>query len=127
MPYQSTIYSMISVNDSIFIGGDFTSTDTSGASYTNIVGYNTSGNYLEALQGFGVNGPVNTVIVGTEGNAVLNSAYHGTYLSIFIDLYIGGSFSTLSENSTTQNLNNVARYNIPTSSWHSLGGVRNVT
>lgn len=67
MPSQSSIYSMISINDSIYIGGDFSSVDSLGSSFSNIVEYNTSTNTLQALKGGGLNGVVKTIISEVDG------------------------------------------------------------
>jgi hypothetical protein len=58
---------MVSINDDIYIGGDFSGTDILGLGYSNIVHYNIKTSTLQALQGGGVNGIVNTIVASSEG------------------------------------------------------------
>ncbi|KAK4517550.1 uncharacterized protein ATC70_000890 [Mucor velutinosus] len=103
IPSHSTIKSMDVFNDSIYMAGNFSGTDKSNNKYSNIVQYDASARQLKALPNQGLNGPVESIVCTDT------------------ELYVGGSFSMLSGNTTVVDyLANVARYNMQTGTWSAL-------
>ncbi|CAG8497063.1 2397_t:CDS:2 [Ambispora gerdemannii] len=80
----------------IVIGGSFTTT-----SYSNIVFYD--GFNFKPLVNNGLGGPVNTITIIND------------------DLLIGGAFNGTATQSTVQDLNNMARYEIQNQRWSPIG------
>lgn len=64
---------MALLNNDIYIGGNFSSTDSSKSKYSNIVKYDSKSNKLQALKGSGVNGDVNAVVAAQNGKTILYS------------------------------------------------------
>ncbi|KAI8988035.1 cortical protein marker for cell polarity-domain-containing protein [Mycotypha africana] len=113
VPYHATVKAMALVNNNIYIGGNFSGTDTINGSYSNILRYDLSTNLVKALPQGGVNGMVETII--GAGN----------------DVYVGGAFSALSlsaqtfskrqnPSTATNYFANMAKYDTHTSSWSPL-------
>lgn len=75
MPFQSSVYTMVSINDSIFIGGNFSGSDLLGSTFSNIVEYNTHSNTIQVLRGGGVNGAVNSILTKNEGKIIASSIH----------------------------------------------------
>ncbi|KAI8878452.1 hypothetical protein K501DRAFT_31212 [Backusella circina FSU 941] len=104
LPYNSKdVYTMTILNNIVYIGGKFTSTDSSGSNYTNIVSYDTTSNQMKALGESGPNGPVYSLSASNTGA-----------------LFVGGNFSSLT--TVTNQMSNVARYDINQQAWNSLNG-----
>lgn len=73
VPYKASVYSMSMMGNDIYIGGNFSSTDSSNAKYTYIVKYDAGTNKMQALQGSGVNGVVNTIATTSTGKYSLHN------------------------------------------------------
>jgi hypothetical protein len=67
IPYQSIVKSMDLLNGNVYIGGNFTGTDKTNTTYTNIVQYDSTANEIKALQNNGVNGIVQSVACSDTG------------------------------------------------------------
>jgi hypothetical protein len=97
----------VSGND-IFIGGSFTQVNVNGTvlNANHIARFNTQTNTWSTLGlgGNGVNGTVNALVI--DGNF----------------LYVGGSFTQANVGGPTVSVSNLARFNLSTSTWQSVGG-----
>jgi len=97
----------VSGND-IFIGGSFTQVNVDGIvlNANHIARFNTQTNTWSTLGlgGNGVNGTVNALAI--DGNF----------------LYVGGSFTQANVGGPTVSVSNLARFNLSTSTWQSVGG-----
>lgn len=103
MPYASVVNALDATDGNLYIGGSFNSS-RSNQTYQNIVEYDTTTKQLVALQGTGTNGAVTSL------------------LRVQSDLYVGGSFTGL-VNDSSITLNNVALYSVGNgAAWYSLGG-----
>ncbi|KAI8636887.1 cortical protein marker for cell polarity-domain-containing protein [Parasitella parasitica] len=106
MSSNSIVKSMALSSDGVYIAGSFTGTDKSKTKYTNVVKYDTNIGQLKALQNEGVGGTVESLVCTDN------------------ELYVGGSFAKLAGTNTTSsdNLSNVARYDIQKGTWSALHG-----
>lgn len=106
LPYKSEVKTIkLMDNGDMFIGGNFSGTDTFNAKYNNIVQFDSSANKLRALTGGGLDNVVQSI------DATSN------------ELFVGGNFTgTSSASNTSKSLTNVVRYNIKSSTWNSLDG-----
>jgi len=107
-----TVHSIEVSGTDMFVGGRFVQTfDNSVANLKSIARYNTASNTWSPLTGNGlsdVNGPFG-------GGQVNEIDIAGS------EMIVGGFFSQTA-NASTLNLRNIARYNLTTNSWSSLGG-----
>lgn len=92
----SVVNDLTTNGDVTFIAGNFSTSSSS-----NIVSVNSQSSTVQAL-GSGLNGPVNSVYTSNSS------------------LFVGGSF-TSAEDSTVTGLDNVAVYDITSSTWSALG------
>jgi hypothetical protein len=68
LPYNSKdVYTMTILNNILYVGGKFTSADSAGSNYTNIVSYDTATNKMKALGESGPNGPVYSLSTSNTG------------------------------------------------------------
>ncbi|KAI9486979.1 MAG: cortical protein marker for cell polarity-domain-containing protein [Benjaminiella poitrasii] len=105
IPYKSLVNSMDLINSSVFIGGEFSGTDSAQNKYNNIVEYVSSTNQLKALYGEGLDGAVTSITCTSS------------------EVYVGGSFSANSGTGTNINgLSNIARYDFQKGFWMPLNG-----
>ncbi|KAI7897873.1 cortical protein marker for cell polarity-domain-containing protein [Cokeromyces recurvatus] len=108
IPYNSLVNTMDFVNDSVYIGGEFSGIDTTNKEYKNIVRYDINSKTLKSLSGGGLDGSVACI------------------KCISSEVYVGGSFSSISGTeknvSNSSRLSNIAKYNFQKGTWSTLNG-----
>jgi hypothetical protein len=106
---NTSVNAMVLIGSELYVGGLFTSANVGGSivSASRMAKFNLTTNTWSALSGAsggnGVSAPVNTLLVKDN------------------DLYVGGSFVTANVGGTNLIVNNLAKYNIQTSTWSALG------
>jgi hypothetical protein len=118
------------LNGNVYIGGNFTGTDKTNVTYTNIVQYDSSTSEIKALENGGLDGVVQSVACSDTGKKkkkrteLVRFGNTNTNCNTIIEIFVGGTFTALSGTGLKVDyLSNVARYDTQKKTWSALNGV----